>query len=148
MPWAFFKKVPWPPEAKKSGFTLIELILAITILFMAVAAVFYFYSQSLEHQAKLKERYRVLRIGKQFVDSYIFSTDPEKLTMTDGKREVEDFILQWNVYPVEDEREVIFTSGVLPLAQLKRVHLEIIKKTTGKSVLDLHFLVNTISPPE
>jgi hypothetical protein len=115
---------------------------------MAVAAVFYFYSQSMEHQAKLKEKYRILRIGKQFVDSYIFSTDPEKLTMTDGKREVEDFILQWNVYPVEDEREVIFTSGLLPLAQLKRVHLEIIKKTTGKSVLDLHFLVNTISPPE
>ncbi|UCH94033.1 MAG: type II secretion system protein [Candidatus Aminicenantes bacterium] len=130
----------------KDGFTLIEVLVSITILFLVIASVFYFYSHLMDNQAKLKEKYKILRMGKEFVDSFIFGSDPEILSITGGQREVEDFILRWNIYPAEDERAVLFTSGVAPMAQLKRVHLEIIKAETGKSVLDLHFLVNTISP--
>ena len=128
------------------GFTLIEVLVSITILFLVIGAVFYFYSHLMDNQAKLKEKYTILRIGKEFVDSFIFGNDPEMLAGSGGKREERDFVLRWNIYPAEDERAVLLTSGVAPMAQLKRVHLEIIKKDTGKSVLDLHFLVNTISP--
>jgi type II secretory pathway pseudopilin PulG len=138
---------PLPGCPLKQGFTLIEVIIAITILFLVIGSIFYYYSQVMENQAKLKEKYRILRIAREFVDSMVFSNDTVMLAMTEGKSEIEDFQLRWHVYPVEDGREVLFTSGILPLAQLKRVHLEIIKKGTGKSVLDLHFLLNTISSP-
>jgi prepilin-type N-terminal cleavage/methylation domain-containing protein len=130
----------------KHGFTLIEVLVSITILFLVIAAVFYFYSHLMDNQVKLKEKYTILRIGREFVDSLIFGNDPEMLASSRGQREERDFVLRWNIYPAEDERAVLFTSGVAPMAQLNRVHLEIIKKDTGKSVLDLHFLVNTISP--
>lgn len=133
-------------KRRSEGFTLIEVLVSITILFLVIGAVFYFYSQLMDNQAKLKEKYTILRIGKEFVDSFIFGNDPDMLARSGGQREERDFILRWNIYLAEDERAVLFTSGVAPMAQLKRVHLEIIKKDTGKSVLDLHFLVNTISP--
>jgi prepilin-type N-terminal cleavage/methylation domain-containing protein len=133
-------------KRRSEGFTLIEVLISITILFLVIGAVFYFYSQLMDNQAKLKEKYTILRIGKEFVDSFIFGNDPDMLARSGGQREERDFILHWNIYPAEDERAVLFTSGVAPMAQLKRVHLEIIKKDTGNSVLDLHFLVNTISP--
>ena len=131
---------------KDNGFTLIEVIVSITILFLVVASVFYFYSHLMDNQAKLKEKYRVLRIGKECVDSFIFGNDPGLLTVKKGRREIEDFILLWEMNPVEDGREVLFTSGLAPLAQLQLVHLELLKTNTGNNVLDLHFLVNTISP--
>ena len=150
---------PLPGGIRSHGFTLIEVLVSITILFLVIkashilvvvvlviAAVFYFYSHLMDNQAKLKEKYTILRIGKEFVDSFIFGNDPDMLARSGGQREERDFVLRWNIYPAEDERAVLFTSGVAPMAQLKRVHLEIIKKDTGKSVLDLHFLVNTISP--
>jgi prepilin-type N-terminal cleavage/methylation domain-containing protein len=133
-------------KRRSAGFTLIEVLVSITILFLVIGAAFYFYSQLMENQVKLKEKYTVLRIGKEFVDAFVFGNDPDRLVRSGGQREERDFVLRWNIYPVEDERAVLFTSGVAPMAQLKRVHLEIIKKDTGKSVLDLHFFVNTISP--
>lgn len=135
-------------ELCKHGFTLIEVLVSITILFLVIGAVFYFYSHLTDNQVKLKEKYAILRIGKEFVDSFIFGNEPDILARSGGQREERDFVLRWNIYPAEDERAVLFTSGVAPMAQLKRVHLEIIKKNTGKSVLDLHFLVNTILPAE
>ena len=133
---------------KKRGFTLIEVIVSITILFLVVAAVFYFYSHLMDNQARLKEKYRILRIGKEWVDSFIFGNNQELLAVKKGQRQIEDFILLWEMNPIEDGREVLFTSGLAPLAQLQLVHLKLLKKNTGKSVLDLNFLVNTISPPE
>lgn len=136
----------FPGGIRSHGFTLIEVLVSITILFLVIGAAFYFYSQLMENQVKLKEKYTILRIGKEFVDAFVFGNNPEMLALSGGQREERDFVLRWNIYPVEDERAVLFTSGVAPMAQLKRVHLEIIKKDTGKSVLDLHFFVNTISP--
>jgi prepilin-type N-terminal cleavage/methylation domain-containing protein len=137
---------PLPGGIRSHGFTLIEVLVSITILFLVIGAAFYFYSQLMENQVKLKEKYTILRIGKEFVDAFVFGNNPEILAVSGGQREERDFVLRWNIYPAEDERAVLFTSGVAPMAQLKRVHLEIIKKDTGKSVLDLHFFVNTISP--
>jgi len=132
---------------KNKGFTLIEVLVSITILFLVIAAVFYFYYHSMDNQVKLKEKYRVMRISKEFIESFIFGNDWDLSVINQGQEEVEDFILQWNSYPIQDARDVILTSGVAPKAQLKRVHLRVIKKETGKSVLDLHFLVNTVIPP-
>ena len=133
-------------ELCKHGFTLIEVLVSITILFLVIGAVFYFYSHLMDKQEKLKEKYTILRIGKEFVDSFVFGNNPDMLAGGGGQREERDFVLRWNIYPVEDERAVLFTSGVAPMAQLKRVHLEIIHKDTGNSVLDLHFFVNTVLP--
>jgi prepilin-type N-terminal cleavage/methylation domain-containing protein len=131
----------------KRGFTLIEVIISITILFLVVASVFYFYSHLMDNQARLKEKYRVLRIGKEWVDRFVFGNEPELLAVRKGQREVEDFILLWEINPVEEERDVLLTSGIAPLAQLQLVHLELLQKRTGKSVFNLHFLVNIITPP-
>jgi prepilin-type N-terminal cleavage/methylation domain-containing protein len=132
---------------KKDGFTLIEVIIAIAVLFLAIAAVFYFYSNLMGNQAKLKEKYTILRISREFVDSVVFSGDLAVRARNKGRREAEGFILKWDIYPAEEKREVLFTSGIAPLAQLNRVHLEVIKKATGKRVLELHFLLNNISSP-
>ena len=129
------------------GFTLIEVIVSIAILFLAIAAVFYFYSNLMDNQTKLKEKYVILRISREFVDSMVFSNDPYMTERKSGRREAEGFILDWKINPAEEKRDVLFTSGLAPVAQLQRVHLEVIKKKTGKKVLDLHFLLNTISTP-
>jgi len=132
---------------KSKGFTLIEVIISITVLFLAVASVFYFYSNLMNNQEKLKEKYTILRITREFVDTLIFSNDPDMTDKNSGRLESEGFILKWDIYPAGEKRDVLFTSGLQPQAQLKRVYLEVIKKETGKKVLDLHFLKNTISMP-
>lgn len=131
------------------GFTLIEVIIAIAVLFLAVASVFYFYSNLMDNQAKLKEKYTILRISREFVDSLVFSNDFDVTGKGKGRgrREAGGFILAWDIYPAEEKREILFTSGIAPLAQLNRVHLQVIKKETGKRVLELHFLINSISAP-
>lgn len=125
---------------------MIEVIVAIVILFMAVSAVLYFYSQRMESQQRIKEKYRLIRTAREFVDTFI--NDKTMADEENGQRETADFIITWKVFPAEEEKEIIFSSGRRPVAQLKRVHLEFTAKATGNRVLDLHFLINTISPPQ
>ncbi|MCP5048975.1 MAG: type II secretion system protein [bacterium] len=133
-------------RSRAGGFTLIEVVVSIALLFMVVAAVFYFYSNLMDNQGRIKEKYALLRIAREFVDSFAFSGGGG-LNMDGGRREIEGFMLMWTSEPAEDEREVLFSSGVLPVAQLKRVHLQIFNKMTRQQVLELDFLLNTISRP-
>ncbi len=128
------------------GFTLIEVIVSITLLFIVVAAVFYFYSNMMDNEGKIREKYTLLRITKEFIDSFAFRSADEAAKPGGGANEREGFILQWRIYPAEERRDVFFSSGVVPQAQLNRVHLRIVKKETKKQVLELQFLVNTILP--
>jgi prepilin-type N-terminal cleavage/methylation domain-containing protein len=129
------------------GFTLIEVLLAITLLFMVISAVFYFYSNLMENQGKIKEKYALLRTAREFVDSLVFSGDRGLTLGSGGKRETDRFLLRWKIYPAEKPREVIYSSGMAPTAQLKRVHVQFFRKETKRQVLELHFLVNAIYPP-
>lgn len=129
------------------GFTLIEVVVSITLLFMVVAAVFYFYSNLMDNQGKFKEKYALLRISREFVDSFVFSSDRAEAMQKGGRIIVEGFILRWRVSPVEKKREVLYSSGMPPMAQLHRVHLQIFKKQGGKQLLELKFLANIIFPP-
>ena len=81
------------------GFTLIEVILAITLLFMVIAAVFYFYSNLMENQGKIKEKYALLRTAREFVDSIVFSGDRGLALESGGKRETDRFLLRWKIIP-------------------------------------------------
>lgn len=135
-------------KAKKdNGFTLIEVILAITLLFMVVAAVFYFYSNLMDNQGKIKEKYILLRVAREFVDSFVFTQDRGLALQKRGRREIEGYILEWRIAAAEPPREVVYSSGIAPTAQLKRVYVRFIKKDTGNQVLDLHFFVNAVYPP-
>ncbi len=131
------------PKTSESGFTLIEVIVAIVIFSMVMAAVFYFYSNAIDNQGKLREKYTILRISRQFVDSFTAGAVP-----WDGRRgqqDMGDFVMDWKMFPVEDGREVVFTSGRPPLAQLNVVRLRVIKKETNLQVYSLDFLFNTIA---
>ncbi len=129
------------------GFTLLEVIIAISLLFMVVAAVFYFYGNLMENQGKIKEKYKLLRVSRAFVDSFVFRGRASIPGQQKGQLEEEDFILKWNTFPIENKREVLFSSGEAPMAQLKRVHVEIFKKGKGNRVMELQFLVNVFSNP-
>ncbi|MCP4150048.1 MAG: type II secretion system protein [bacterium] len=130
-------------KTHNQGFTLIEVIVAITLFTMVIGAVFYFYSNYMNNQAKLKERYAVMRISRDFIDAFI--SDPANIDSPGGTEEIEGFILDYQLYPAGKKEEVLLTSGRPPMAQLKVVHLQVIQKNTGKNLLDLHFLYNTIS---
>ena len=132
---------------KSKGFTLIEVIISIAVLFLAIASVFYFYSNLMNNQAKLKEKYTILRVTREFVDSFIFSNDPDLTNKNSGQMEAEGFVLKWDIYPADEKKDILFISGLPPQAQLNRVYLQIVKKETGKKVLDLHFLKNITSTP-
>lgn len=129
-----------------SGFTLIEVIISVVILFMTVAAVFHFYSQRIDNHMRIKEKYNQIRIAREFVDTMI--NDPQLAIDEKGRNETEAYTLQWHAYPIEEKREVVFSSGKRPTAQLKRIHLDIVSKTSSHTQLSLDFLVNVIAPPQ
>ena len=126
---------------------MIEVILAITLLFTVIAAVFYFYSNLMGNQEKVKEKYTLLRVAREFVDSFVFTQDRGLAMQKKGRREIEGFILKWNTYPAEEPREVIYSSGIAPTAQLKRVYVRFFKKESNQQVYDMLFLVNVVYPP-
>ncbi|MDQ1354686.1 MAG: hypothetical protein QG657_4995 [Acidobacteriota bacterium] len=128
--------------ANEKGFTLVEVVVSVALFAMVMGAVFYFYANSMSNQAKLKEKYTMLRISREFVDSFInYNTREQKK----GLDEKEGFLLEWSMSPVEEKKDVIFSSGVLPTAQLNRVHVNVINKESKQTVLQMDFLVNAVS---
>jgi prepilin-type N-terminal cleavage/methylation domain-containing protein len=135
---------PWesvPHNAK--GFTLIEVVVSITIFAMVMVSVFYFFSNSMNNQEKLKEKYTILRISREFIDTFIEGWN--RADGLKGSQEKENFILAWDMTPVEEPKDLLFSSGRAPVVQLNLVRLRVVKIETEETVLDLDFLVNTIS---
>lgn len=129
-------------DAKEKGFTLIEVLVSVALFAMIMGAVFYFYSNSMTHQAKLKEKYTLLRISREFVDSFINYNNHKQ---SNGLDEKEGFLFEWTMTPIEEKKDIIFSSGIPPTAQLNVVHVNVIKKESKQNVLNLDFLVNAIS---
>lgn len=129
-------------ESSENGFTLVEVVVSVALFAMVMGAVFYFYANSMTNQAKLKEKYTLLRVSREFVDSFINYNTREQ---SKGLDEKEDFLLEWTMTPVEEKKDVIFASGVPPTAQLNLVHVNVIKKESKQTVLNLDFLVNAVS---
>lgn len=130
-------------KTRHHGFTLLEVVIAISLLFMVVAAVFYFYANMMENEGKIREKYTLLRITRQFVDAFVFRSADEA---GEGTKEQEGFILKWKIFPAGERRDIFYSSGIVPQAQLNRVHLWVLHKNTKKQVMELQFLVNTILP--
>jgi prepilin-type N-terminal cleavage/methylation domain-containing protein len=129
-------------KTKQKGFTLIEVVVSVALFAMVMGAVFYFYSNSMTNQTKLREKYTLLRVSREFVDSFInYNTREQKK----GLDEKEGFLLEWTMTPIEEKKDVIFASGVPPTAQLNLVHVNVIKKESKQTALQLDFLVNAIS---
>lgn len=129
-------------KTKANGFTLIEVVVSVALFAMVMAAVFYFYSNSMTNQAKLKGKYTLLRVSREFVDSFInYNTREQKK----GLDEKEGFLLEWTMTPIEEKKDVIFASGVPPTAQLNRVHVNVINKESKQTVLQMDFLANAVS---
>lgn len=126
----------------ENGFTLVEVVVSVALFAMVMGAVFYFYANSMSNQAKLKEKYTLLRVSREFVDSFINYNTREQ---TKGLDEKEGFLLEWTMTPVEEKKDVIFASGVPPTAQLNLVHVNVINKESKQTALQLDFLVNAIS---
>lgn len=129
-------------EPNEKGFTLVEVVVSVALFAMVMGAVFYFYANSMTNQAKLKEKYTLLRVSREFVDSFINYNSREQ---SKGLDEKEGFLLEWTMTPIEEKKDVFFASGVPPTAQLNLVHVNVIKKESKQTVLNLDFLVNAIS---
>jgi len=129
-------------ETNENGFTLVEVVVSVALFAMVMGAVFYFYANSMSNQAKLKEKYTLLRVSREFVDSFINYNTREQ---TKGLDEKEGFLLEWTMTPVEEKKDVIFSSGVPPTAQLNMVHVNVINKASKQTALQMEFLVNAVS---
>jgi len=135
------------PTRDLRGFTLIEVVVATTLLFMVTGAVFYFYSNLMDRQGKIKRKYIVLRLAREFMDGFVFNHQQLPRYAPGGKSEREGFRLEWNTAPAEQAREVLYSSGLPPMAQLHRVNCRIINLESGNQVMELNFLVNIIFKP-
>jgi prepilin-type N-terminal cleavage/methylation domain-containing protein len=118
------------------GFSLLEVLISILILSLIVLSVFYFYSGIIGNQQKLNERYKILRISREFIDNF-------REIKNYGKEEREGLLLEWEAFPIEEPRKMMRSAGGLDrFLQLKLVHLEILRKSNKKSLLSLNFVYN------
>ncbi|MCU0288624.1 MAG: type II secretion system GspH family protein [Acidobacteria bacterium] len=127
---------------KENGFTLVEVVVSVALFALVMGAVFYFYANSMTNQAKLKEKYILLRVSREFIDSFInYSTKKQ----SKGLDEKEGYLFEWTMSPIEEKKDIIFASGIPPTAQLNMVHVNVIHKESKQTVLNLDFLANAIS---
>lgn len=126
---------------KDRGFTLIEVVVSILLFSIVIGSVFYFFSNSMQNQIKLREKYRLLRISRESIDFFINNSSVEKY----GRREKEDYIIEWEIYPAEEKRKMMYMGGGASFVQLKLVHLRVKKKGDKESEFDYNFLINGLS---
>lgn len=122
------------------GFSLIEVVVAITVFSLVMAAVFYFYSNAFNNREKLRAKFTELRLAREFMDSVADDQNPRLPER--GFREKEDYRLEWLILPVEEGREILLTSGAAPKTQLHAVRLRLLKKKSRRPALELTFLHN------
>ncbi len=123
------------------GFTLIEVVIAIMIFMLVMVAVFHYFSGMMSHQEKLKEKYRLIRVAREAIDSFLDKSAVEE----SGSWEKEGFLIKWEAFPAEDKRRIPYTAGATAFAQLKLIHLTI--HTAGERTLlaAYDFLINDYS---
>jgi prepilin-type N-terminal cleavage/methylation domain-containing protein len=123
----------------RRGFTLIEVLASITILFLVLATVFYYFSGSMRSQQKLSQKYILLRISREFIDNFNYTRDR-------GRLEKEGYILDWQCYPLEKSRVYldVMNSGSLEM-QLKLIHLDVFPIQNSQNKLSINFIYNAFA---
>ncbi len=122
----------------KKGFTLIEVLVSITLFFITMVSVFHYFSNHIQNHNKISEKYKILRITKDFIDSFKWSTPLQK----EGTSNIEEYVIKWKMFPIEDKRRVLNTSGRLTYFQLSLVKMSLINKNSKKQLYKTSFLVN------
>ena len=125
----------------RRGFTLLEVVIAIMIFMIVMVAVFQYFSGMMNHQEKIKEKYRLIRVARETIDSFLNTPDGAE----SGSIEKEGFLLKWEIFPAEDKRRIPYTGGATTFAQLKLVHLTILRGRGREEVARYDFLVNDYS---
>ncbi len=126
---------------KQRGFTLLEVVIAIMIFMLVMVAVFQYFSGMMNHQEKLKEKYRLIRVARETIDSFLDNS----VTAESGSQEKEGFLINWEIFPAEDKRRIPYTGGATTFAQLQLVHLTIRKSGDRKELAVYDFLINDYS---
>jgi len=123
------------------GFTLLEVVIAIMIFMLVMVAVFHYFSGMMNHQEKLREKYRLIRVAREAIDHFI----GEPVQEASGSWQKEDFVVRWETFPAEDKRRIPYTVGATSFAQLKLVHLTITRAGTQTQLASYDFLINDYS---
>lgn len=123
----------------RRGFSLLEVILAISIFAVFCSSVFYFYSSAMTSHEKFKRKYTELRLLREFVEN--FQSHEES-----GSQEKEGFVLEWQAQAVEAARKIESGEGVANQMQLKMVRVQIREKEKKNWLQELQFLYNEFVP--
>lgn len=125
----------------RRGFTLLEVVIAIMIFMIVMVAVFQYFSGMMNHQEKIKEKYRLIRVARETIDSFLNNSAVSET----GSFEKEGFLVKWEIFPAEDKRRIPYTGGATTFAQLKLVHLTILRERSREEVARYDFLINDYS---
>ena len=126
---------------RRQGFTLLEVVIAIMIFMIVMVAVFQYFSGMMNHQEKIKEKYRLIRVARETIDSFLNNPPTEE----SGSVEKEGFLIQWEIFPAEDKRRIPYTGGAATFAQLKLVHLQVLSARDRDELARYDFLINDYS---
>ena len=124
--------------AGNRGFTLIEVLVSITIFALVIVAAFYFFSGTIDNHRRLSEKYVLLQTARQFIDSF----DSGEST---GVEEDDVYRIEWQAFPLHEPRRMAgggMQTRLREGLQLRLVHLEMIEKEGDKISLRLDFLTN------
>jgi len=115
------------PARTQNGFTLVEVLVALAVLTIALAAVMRALSQSIDTSASLRDRTIAMWVAQNRLTTHLVERDFPAMDTTDGKVDMAGREWQWReqvmAAPGEPEMrqihiEVRAASGPQPLAKL------------------------------
>lgn len=104
-----------PPRPKTAGFTLVEVLVALAILAIALAAVLRAMGQAIDLSTDLRERTLALWVAEERATAHQLKRDFPALDTTEGTMEFGGREWRW--------RERV--SAVVQIADLRRIDIEI-----------------------
>jgi len=102
-------------ERMKNGFTLVEVLVALAVLTIALAAVMRGLSQSIDTSASLRDRTIVLWVAQNRLTTHQIQRDFPAMDTTDGKTEMAGREWQW-------QEQVTAAPGE---PDMRQIHIEV-----------------------
>ncbi|MBL4772670.1 MAG: type II secretion system minor pseudopilin GspI [Alcanivoracaceae bacterium] len=97
-------------KAKKSGFTLLEVIVSLVILTIALTAIISVGSNRAETLLEIRERNWALIVANNVLEKYY--TESVQAGVIDGKQENGDFDWNWQLSVIQTNNEHIYRMDV------------------------------------
>lgn len=117
------RKSVMTPRKHCAGFTLIEVIVALAVLAIALAAVMHAISQAVDISASLRDRSIALWVAQDRLALHRMRRDWPAISNIEGTTEMAGEVWRW--------REKVVTT---PVADLRRIEVEV-RDATGEDVL-------------